>query len=104
MFSSREMVGWLRRAVASYLQRRIVAQRIEVVGILVAAGDGDHARRHHVGIRVCDKQRIARVGQRCGDGLRQPEPARRLTKHDRAAVGAEVSGITRGCELFACDR
>lgn len=88
----------LGRAVDRDLERRVVAERIEVVGVLVAAGDGDHARRHHIGVTVRDEQPIARLGQRSGDGRRQPEPARGLPQDNGAAVGAEVAGIARSCE------
>ncbi len=63
---ARQAGAALGRAFAGDLQHRVVAERIEVVGVLVAAVDGDHARRHHIGVTVRDEQPIARLGQRCG--------------------------------------
>jgi hypothetical protein len=45
---------------------------IEVVGILIAAGDGEHARTQNVGYAVGHQQRIARVGDQSGKGARNP--------------------------------
>jgi hypothetical protein len=41
---------------------------IEVVGVFVAAGNGEHARAQNVGHRMGHQERIARVG----DQPRQP--------------------------------
>lgn len=43
------------RAVAGDQQRRIMAQRVEIVGVLVASRDGHHARRDHGGVGVRDE-------------------------------------------------
>ena len=54
----------LRRTFTGDQQRGIVAQRIEIVAILVTSGDCHHARRHHRAIGVDNEQRVARVRQR----------------------------------------
>jgi len=47
---------------AGQLEAGIGAQMIEVVGILIAAGNGKHAGAQNVGHAVGHQQRIARVG------------------------------------------
>ena len=56
------------------LQRGIGAQRIDVVAVLVAGGDHQHPRRHHLGVAVTDAGRIALVAERAGDRLGKPQP------------------------------
>ena len=52
--------------VAGHLQHRVVAQCIEIVAVLMPAGDGDHARLDDGGIRVNHPPRIARIGDAGG--------------------------------------
>ena len=56
-FSSLDKVGCdirsstaLGQPTTGQLERRIEAQHVEVVAILVSAGDGEHARPDHVGV------------------------------------------------------
>ena len=95
---ARNVVTALRRTLAGDHQRGIVAQRIEVVAILVAGGDRHHARRHHRAIGVDDEQRVARVRQRVRDHGGETEAPSRFAQHHQAAVRGEVAGILRGCE------
>jgi hypothetical protein len=81
-----------------------VAQRVEVVGILLAGRDRHHARRHHRTIGVDDEQLVARVRQRIGDHGGKVEAPCRLAQHDEAAIRGEVAGILRGCERLPRDR
>ncbi len=61
-----------------------MAQRVEIVGVLVADRDRHHARRHHDAIGVRDEQRVARAGQRRRDHVRHAEANRAFTQHDQA--------------------
>jgi len=67
-FSSRDRVGWEHRSPAAgqpsagELERRIGAQDIEIVGILVAAADREHPGPDHVGDRMGDPRAIAPIG------------------------------------------
>ena len=101
---ARNVVTALGRTLAGDQQRGILAQRVEVIGILVAGGDRHHARRHHGTIGVDDEQRIARIRQRVRDHGGEAEAARRLTQHDQTAVGRKIAGIPRGCERLRSDR
>ena len=93
----------LGRTLAGDQQRRIVAQRVEIVGVLVAGCDRHHARRHHRTIGVDDQQRVTRVRQRVGDHGGEAEAAGGLAQHDEATVGGEVASILRGCERLGPD-
>ena len=100
---ARNVVTALGRTLAGDQQGRIVAQRIEIVGVLVAGRDRHHARRHHRAVAVDDEQLVARIGQRVGDHGGKAETPRRLAQHDEAAVRGEVAGILRGCERLPRD-
>jgi hypothetical protein len=93
----------LGRTLAGDQQRGIVAQRVEVVGILLAGRNRHHARRHHRAIGVDDEQLVARVRQRIGDHGGKVEAPRRLAQNDEAAIRAEVPCILRGCERLGPD-
>ncbi len=100
---ARNIVTVLGRTIAGDHQRGIVTQRIEIAGVLVAGGNGHHARRRHGGIGVDDEQRVARVGQRPRDDIRHAEPDCRLAQYDQAAVRREVASILLGCERLGPD-
>ena len=91
-------------AAARDLERRIGAQRIEVVAVLIAGRDRHHARRRHVGVGVDDARRIAVVGQRRGDDVGEAQPQRDLAQDDDAAVRGHQASIEGGCERLARDR
>ena len=59
---------------AGKLEGRIVAQMIEVVRILVAAGDGENASAKDTAQRMGDQQGIARIGDDGGEFVRHSEP------------------------------
>ncbi len=97
-------VAAFRLAVAGEHQGGIVAQGIEVVGILIARRDRHHARGHHGAVAVGDEERIARVGHRVGNHRSHTGTKCTLAQHDQAAVGGEVAGVLRGCERLAPER
>ena len=57
-----QIVARIGQAPTSELESRIPAQMIEVVRILVAAGDGQNARAKNAVERMGDQQGIARIG------------------------------------------
>ena len=93
----------LGRSVAGDQQRRIVAQRVEIVGILIARRDRHHARRHHGAVAVHDEQLIAGIRQRIGDHAGQLQAVCGLAQHDQAAIRCEIASVLRGCERLARD-
>ena len=94
----------LRRASDSDLQGRIKAQRIDVITVLVAGRDHEHARQCHLGVAVTNTGRITIVTQRRRDDLGKPEPGCNLAQHDQAAVAGQPPCIERGCEWLGRDR
>jgi hypothetical protein len=54
------------QATAGQLEAGIAAQVIEIVAVLIAAGDGEDAGTQNVGEAVPDAGRIARVGDQGG--------------------------------------
>ena len=80
------------------LQRRIGAQCVDVVAILVAGRDHQHARLHHLGIAVLDASGIAFVAQTSGDRLGHAKACCDLAQHNHAAIRRQATGIERGCE------
>src|ERR1700692_4811605 len=62
-----EVVTGLGQTSAGQLERRILAQLVEVVGIGITTGDGEDAGTQNVGDGVGDLGRIAVVGNERGE-------------------------------------
>ena len=77
-------------------------QHVEVVAILVAASDGEHARPDHVGVAVGRARRIARVGQATGKARGKTEPFLDPAQQQHAAVGRQPAAVETGAQLLAC--
>ncbi len=88
---------------AGKLERRIGAQEIQIVGILIAAGDGEDAGADHVGAGMADARWIAMVGK----AARQPVgDAKTLLGHRQqhhAAIGCEAAAVKIGCDFLAAN-
>ena len=65
----------LRRPAHGQLEQRIGAQGVAVVGILVPAGDREHAEAQHRRQRVDHRRRIAPLPDAARQRLGQAEPA-----------------------------
>ena len=76
---------------------------VEVVGILVAAGDGEHAGAQDVGDAVRDQQRIALVGDQRGQPVGDAQPPLGSRQQHHAAIGSDASAIERGSDFLASD-
>jgi hypothetical protein len=85
----------------SELHQRIMAQPIEVVGILVAAGDRRHPRHQHFEHRMSDATLIAPIRH----GVRKPpaytDQALRLSQQQEAAIGGLVAAVKINCEFLS---
>ena len=81
----------------------IAAQAVAIVGVFVAAGDGEHAEAQHLGHRVVDAIRIAPVAQAPGQMLGQAETALGLAQQQQAAVGRQQSAVETRRHLLAAD-
>ena len=83
------------------LEQGIGAQRVAVVGILVAAGDREHAEAQHRRQRVNHQRRVAPVPDATRQRLGQAEPALSLAQQDQAAVGRDQAALEIGRHLLA---
>jgi len=91
----------VRQPAAGQLERRIAAQMIEIIAILVAARDGEDAGPDHVRNTVHDASRIAPLGEYAGQLLGHAEaPVRHGEKND-AAIRCQPATVERGCDLLA---
>ena len=81
----------------------IGAQVVEIVSVLVAAGDGEHAGAQDVGDAVGHKIRIARVGDQRGELVGDPQTPLGGGQQHHAAIGGEPSAIERGGDFLALD-
>ena len=92
-FSQRETVGWEQRSVplsgnpsAGQLEARVGAQVVEIVGILVAASDGQHACTQDIGHAVRHQQRIAWISDQRGKPVGDPNRLLHLGEQHHAAI------------------
>ena len=87
----------LRRPADRQLEQRIGAQIVAVVGILVAAGDREHAEPQHRRQRVDHPVGGAPLPDAAGQRLGQAEPAfRRAQQHQPAVRGDRPAGEIGG--------
>jgi len=93
----------LRQPAAGELEGRVSAQGIEIVGILVAAGDGEDACQQNLGERVNNPRRITRIGDRGRKLLGDAHPSRRRREQHHATVRRQPPAIEPGGELLAPD-
>ena len=78
---------------------RVRAQVVEVIGVLVAAGDGQDARAQDVRQRVDDTGGVAGVSDLGRELLRQAEAAFGQREQHDAAIRGEPAAI-KGCGEF----
>ena len=95
---------------AGELERRIGAQVIEIVGVLVAPADRENPGADHVGDRVGDARAIAPIGNATRHTLGQAQaplgqaqaPLGQRKQH-HAAVRGHPPAVERGCHFLALD-
>src|ERR1039458_330346 len=68
-----QIVSRIGQSPAGKLEGGILAQMVEVVSILVAAGDGENASAKDAPERMGDQQWIARIGDDGGELVRSEE-------------------------------
>jgi hypothetical protein len=86
---------------AGQLESRVAAQPVEVVSILIAAGNGEDARAQDVGHEMGDPVLIAPVRDYLGEPLGDAEPTLRLGEQHDAAIRRDPSAIKGGSDLLA---
>jgi hypothetical protein len=89
-----------RQSTASQLERRIGAQKVEIVGILVAASDGVDARPDHVGAGMSDARGIAPIGKTARQPIRDAKPTLGHRQQHHAAVRRQAPAIESRCDFL----
>ena len=109
-FSRRERVGWLIGSSplsgsrpAGQLEGRIGPKAVQVVGVLVAASDRQHARADHLVIAVLHARRVALIGQAGGEKTGDPQPGLDLAQNHNPAVRGQPPAIETGDQILAID-
>ena len=85
---------------AGQLEGRIAAQPVEIVGVLIAAGDGEDAGAQDVGHGVPHAARISPIADHRGQPLGQSEAALGGGQQHDAAVRGHPSTVERGGNLL----
>ena len=101
--------GWLRaqilaavrQAPTGQLEAGIAAQVIEIVAVLIAAGDGEDAGAQDVGDAMCDEIGIARVGDQSGQLVGDAKAPLGGGEKHHPAIGGEAPAIERGDDFLA---
>jgi len=88
---------------AGELERRIAAQVIEIVGVLVAAADRKHPGADHVGDRMGDARRIAAIGNAARQAFGHAQTPLGKRKQHHAAVRRHAPTVERGGDFLALD-
>ena len=91
----------VRQPAAGELERRVEAQAVEVVGVFVAAGDGEDACPQNVGQRMRDPAGVATVGDRGGEQGCDAEPPLGFRQQHHPAVRADPAAVERGGDFLA---
>ncbi len=74
---------------------------VEVIGVLIAAGDGKHAGAQDVGDAVRHQQRVARVSDQRRQSLRDPHAPLGGSQQHYPAVGGDASAVERCGDFLA---
>ena len=90
----------IRQATAGELERWIGPQTIEVVGVLVAAADREHASAEHIDKAVDDPRRIAPIRDHPGELVGQAETTIGYRQQHDAAIGTDPPAIEGGGDLL----
>jgi len=91
----------LRRPAERHLERRVVAQGIEVVGVFVSGRDRQDARPQDVRQRVKHPRGIPSVGDQGREPVGDAALAFGLGQQQHAAIRGDPSAIKGGADLLA---
>ncbi|MHC2608456.1 hypothetical protein ACVMHZ_009922 [Bradyrhizobium liaoningense] len=95
-----QIAARVRQPSAGQLECGIGPQMIEVVGVLVAAADREHARAEHIDKAVHDPRRIAPIREHPGQIVGQAEtPLGHRQKH-HAPVRGQATAIEGSCDFL----
>jgi len=74
---------------------------VEVVGILIATSDGEHASAQDVGDAVRHEQWVARVGDQPRKSIGDPQPALGSGQQHDAAIGGDPAAVEVSDDFLA---
>ena len=86
---------------AGQFERRVAAQEIQIVGVLIAAGDGVDAGADHVGARMADACRIAVIWKAARQPVGESKALLGHRQQHDAAVRREPAAVESGCDFLA---
>ena len=98
-----QVIAALRQPSAGQLECRVAAQIVEVVGIGVAAGDGEDTATQNVGHCVGDQGLVAVVGNDRGQHVDQAKPLVGIGEQYHAAVGTDQPTIESSGDFLLAD-
>jgi hypothetical protein len=96
-----ERLTGVGQSPAGRLEGAVVAQRVGIVGVLVARGDGQDTRMEDVGHAVADARRIAIVRDRFGEARGKLEMSLGAGEQQGAAVTRQPALAQGGNHLLA---
>ena len=96
-----QIAATFRQPPAGQLEGRVVTQAIQIVAVLVAAGNGKEPGADHLVVAVKNPRRIARVRQARSQGRSDPKPRLDLAQHQNPAVRGETPAIETGHKTLA---
>jgi hypothetical protein len=94
----------LRQAPDRQLERRVGAQAVAVVRVLVAGDDGEHAKAQHLDDLVIDPQGIAPIHQAAGQPRGDLQPPLDTAQQHHAAVRRHPAAVEGDAHFLAANR
>ena len=76
-------------------------QEIQIVSVLIAAGDGVDAGADHIGARMNDASLIAVVGKAARQPICNAKTVLRHRQQHDAAIGCEAAAVESSCDFLA---
>jgi hypothetical protein len=76
---------------------------VEIVGIFVTAGNGEHPRAQDIDDTVCNEIRVARIGDQRRQPLRDTDAALGGGQQHHPAIGGDTAAIECGRDFLAFD-
>ena len=102
----RRLTGKADRSVRQFAKRqfepRIMAQRVEIVGVLVAAGDRQDAGAQNAIKAVDHAALIAGIGNAASKSSSDPEPSLGLRQKQHSAIRCQSAAIQRDGGCVCC--
>ena len=90
----------LRAAADGHLQRRIIAQPVEIVAVLVTAGDGQNARADEFEHGVAHARRVAAIPHGIGQPRAHADLLLGAAQQQQPRIGRLVAAVEIDCEIL----